>query len=268
MPERGVVGHFGWASPHSKRLTFGLALLALATLICLIGMLGHSGRVSAATDFDVVVHDWVVAHRGDWPKLIQSMLLVTRLGDPPFAVTSTIAAMLWIYSLHRRSIAGVRRSEVFLWLWAILGAWYIGRVLKLYFKRERPPIVNRLVIEMSYSFPSGHSVFAGAFYTTLAILLSRVVPLSRPWLRIFAISLCMLAAITIAMSRVWLGVHYPTDVLAGLLIGSSTVLGVWLVRIGWAHSQPSGQGDQAVEGCWNESQSPGVERTAGLDENN
>ncbi|AGA30052.1 phosphatase PAP2 family protein [Singulisphaera acidiphila] len=244
MPDRGA-GRFWLASAQSKWMTFGCALLVLAALICIVGMLGHSGRVSEATDFDVVLHRWVVAHRGDWPKLTWSMLLVTRFGDPPFAIASTVAAMLWIYSLHRRSIAGIRRSEVLVWLWAILGAWYLGSVLKLYFKRERPPLIDRLVNEGLYSFPSGHSVFAGAFYTTMALLLSRLIPSSRRWRRRFAVVLCLFAALTIALSRVWLGVHYPTDVLAGLLIGSSTVLGVWLARISRAHPQPSGQGDQS-----------------------
>jgi undecaprenyl-diphosphatase len=155
--------------------------------------------------------------------------------------------MIWLYQLHRRSIAGIGRSEAFIWLGAILGARYVGMGLKNLFKRERPPLVGRLVIETSYSFPSGHSVFAGAFYTMLAILLARVIPASRPWLRRAVFALCMLAAITIALSRVWLGVHYPTDVLAGLLVGSSTAAGVWLVRLGWGRWEDADGGDRAVE---------------------
>ncbi|SIN98456.1 undecaprenyl-diphosphatase [Singulisphaera sp. GP187] len=261
MLDRGV-GHFWNNSVRSRGLTWGVILLVLAGLACVVGTLGHPGRISAATDFDMIIHDWVVAHRGAWPTLTRLLRLATRFGDPPFAVTSTLMALCWVFSLHRRSIAGIRRSEVYVWLGTILGAWYLGMGLKLYFKRERPPILDRLVTEASYSFPSGHSVFAGAFYTTMAILLARVVPTTCPWLRRFAIVLCMFAAITIGWSRVWLGVHYPSDVLGGWLIGSTTALGVWLVRIGQAHRRPSSAEVQTVDARRDESGPPGVERTA------
>lgn len=254
MPQHGS-GPFRLATTDSRRLAIGIVLLALAALIVAFGVFFRSGRNLAATSFDIQIHDWVVAQRQHWSRLTQLSLLITQFGDPPVAITSTIVALLGVHWLHRQSIAGIRRSEILVWLGAILGAWLLGVVLKQIFRRERPPIINHLVTETSFSFPSGHSVFAGVFYTTIAILVSRLIPGTRPWLRRVAIALCAGLAVSIALSRVWLGVHYPTDVLAGLLVGSATALGVWLARVGATHANPNDD----MGGSGESSQAPGVE---------
>lgn len=255
------LGWFFRGSARSRFMAYGLVLFALVIIVGVIVVLGHSGRVDEPTDFDVAIHYWVVGLRDGWPRLTRWMLWVTRLGDPPVATVATVVVMLWLGALHRRSIAGIRRREAFIWLGVILGAQYLSRALKLFYERQRPPRINQLVVETAYSFPSGHSVFAGAFYTMLAILLTGIIPSSRVWLRRGVVALCLFAAIAIGLSRVWLGVHYPTDVLAGLLIGSSTAAGVWLIRLGWRHANRTGQGDRSGE-----MSEPGSEnRPAGVD---
>lgn|GEM_PF-1881791 len=248
-PDRRLAGRY------RVLLGCGLMLLAMTMLLGLSHWLGYSISIGGLTDWDRSVHAWVVARRDDWPRVTLFLRGVTWLGDPAFATLATIVVSVVLGALHRRSIGAVRRSDPQVWLGAILVSWMFGRALKLLFKRERPPLVNRLVVESAYSFPSGHSVFAGAFSTLLAILLSRGIPPNRVGLRRVAVTLSFSAAVLIGLSRIWLGVHFPTDVLAGLAIGSALSGGVWLVFTGWneatsrgARSVPSAESSQVPEG--------------------
>jgi undecaprenyl-diphosphatase len=109
-----------------------------------------------------------------------------------------------------------------------LGGWQLvlaaigGAVLSSYFKgaleRARPDHVVKLVDVSSYSYPSGHSLAAASVYLTLAIIASR--HLSARNARVFVLCSAVLLMSCIGCSRAYLGVHYPSDVAAGLLLGS------------------------------------------------
>jgi undecaprenyl-diphosphatase len=208
----------------------GLCLLGLA-----FGQLGHEARVDEPTDLDNFVHDWVVRHRHDWPALTSAFHVATLFGNPDVATLATAVITFGLYVLHRKGLAGVRKAEPFVWLGAILGGRLLSIGLKLFYQRERPPVLNRMVSETTYSFPSGHSVFAAVFFSMLAYVLARMIPATHAWLRLVSVALCVVMAVVVAASRVWLGVHYPTDVLGGLLLGICWVFTVWLVRVGWDH---------------------------------
>jgi undecaprenyl-diphosphatase len=105
---------------------------------------------------------------------------------------------------------------------AVLGGWGFNVLLKLLFDRPRPDLVPRLVEVASASFPSGHAMVAATTYLTLAALLMHVAPAYR--VRAFVLSLGGLLTIVIGTSRVYLGVHWPSDVLAGWAAGT-----VWAV---------------------------------------
>lgn len=222
--------------PVSPR--FFVVLYALAfSLLCLLGIafgeLGHIARIEEPTGLDQSIHAWVVAHRVRWPILTLIFRWATLFGDPEVATVATVSITIGLFYLHRQGLAGVRQAEPFVWLGALLGGRFLSILLKLAYQRERPPLVNRLVSESTYSFPSGHSVFAAVFFVMLAFVLARMIPASRVWQRVIAVLLCVLFALVVAASRVWLGVHYPTDVLGGLLLGFSWALTVWLIRNGW-----------------------------------
>jgi undecaprenyl-diphosphatase len=136
----------------------------------------------------------------------------------------------------------VRAAEPFVWLVAILGGRLLSLLFKELFKRERPPVLHRLVPETTYSFPSGHSVFAAVFFSMLAYVVVRSIRPDRVALRLTASLGCVVLAVAVAASRVWLGVHYPTDVMGGLLLGVGWVFSVWLARAGWHSWRHSGVG--------------------------
>ena len=220
-----------------RRLTpwqYAGGFLAIALLGFVLDRLGNAGRVDNPADLDVRVHDWVVHHRDAWPRTTALLLTVTRFGNPAFAVPATLAVGAGLLALARYKVAGLRPSEAVVWLVTILGSFYLGLGLKEFFRRARPPVIDRLVAENSYSFPSGHSVFAGVFFAMLAVVLTRLIPPRRLGLRLGSFAACFAAALTIGASRVWLGVHYPTDVLGGLLLGSGWVYVVGLGRRAWS----------------------------------
>jgi undecaprenyl-diphosphatase len=111
----------------------------------------------------------------------------------------------------------------------------LNLALKLWFRRERPPELHRLIEEGGFSFPSGHSAFAGVFFGMLALLIARGTPERPAWFRVVGVLACLVLAVLVAASRVWVGVHYPSDVIGGLLVGAGWAVAAWLVRTGWAH---------------------------------
>ncbi|MEO7093557.1 MAG: phosphatase PAP2 family protein, partial [Polyangiales bacterium] len=92
-------------------------------------------------------------------------------------------------------------------------------VLKSAFGRHRPTIVSALSTEIDLSFPSGHSLISSAIYPTLALLLARSSSDRR--LQVFVLAAAASLMLTIGVTRVYIGVHYPTDVLGGWMLGLS-----------------------------------------------
>ena len=146
---------------------------------------------------------------------------LTALGGPT-VLGLTVAAVIGYLLLH-----GLYRHAAFVLL-ASAGGWLLNGVLKEWFARPRPDVVPHLRDVMSLSFPSGHALTSAAIFLTLGALLMRVA--ERRLVKFYCMFVAVLATLLVGATRVYLGVHYPTDVLAGWLIGVSWALVCWLLE--------------------------------------
>jgi undecaprenyl-diphosphatase len=109
---------------------------------------------------------------------------------------------------------------------SVIGGMILSVLLKDVFDRPRPEIVPHLVYASSSSFPSGHSMMSSVTYLTLAALLAR--SHERKRIKAFFLLLAGLVIALVGVTRVYLGVHWPTDVLAGWMAGSVWAMLCWL----------------------------------------
>lgn len=146
---------------------------------------------------------------------------VTALGSG-FVLGLAVAAITGFLLLQ-----GMTRTALFI-LAASVGGWVLNNGLKEVFGRARPTVVPHLSEVASLSFPSGHAMTSAAVYLTLGVLLMRLA--DRPITKFYCLGVAMLATFLIGTTRVYLGVHYPTDVLGGWLIGFAWALLCWIVE--------------------------------------
>lgn len=139
---------------------------------------------------------------------------LTMIGSSKILIPALIvlAVILFVLLKHRK--------ELVLLLGGMLGSTLLNHLLKDIYKRARPDI-HRIAEEVGYSFPSGHSMAAFTFYFLITYLLWRHIHLRR-W-RIVLLLFSAFMIIAIGLSRVYLGVHYPSDVLAGYWVSACWV---------------------------------------------
>lgn len=152
--------------------------------------------------------------------LSETLRDVTALGSW-FSLTLITVAVVGFFLIARRL-----RMALFVSI-GIGGGWLLNDVLKDVFGRVRPDIVPHAAQVFTASFPSSHAMMSTIVYLTLGALLSRAQP-QRP-LQFYFISLAVLIAMIVGISRVYLGVHWPSDVLAGWALGAAWALAWWLI---------------------------------------
>jgi undecaprenyl-diphosphatase len=153
---------------------------------------------------------------------------ITALGGT--AVLTLLTALVVVFLL----VAGRWQVALFV-LVAVGGGQIVSTLLKLGIDRPRPDLVSHLMVETSRSFPSGHAMMSAVTYLTLGSLLARIVPERR--LKIFFIAVAVFLTAIVGISRVYLGVHWPSDVLAGWCAGFVWAIGCWLVARWWLKSR-------------------------------
>ncbi|HEX5831240.1 MAG TPA: phosphatase PAP2 family protein [Gemmatimonadaceae bacterium] len=196
------------------RVALGLLLLA-GLAICVLASWAFAALADAVTEgdtlwFDVAALRWVAAHRPPW--VVPAAVEITTLGTwGVVLLASGIAALFLALTRHRYSAGLV--------LAATAGVMLINSLLKLGFDRPRPRVFAWSVDVLTSSFPSGHAAAAAAAYGTIAYVAARLQ--RHHWARRLTLLTAVLLVLAIAASRVLLGVHYPSDVLGGLLVGTA-----------------------------------------------
>lgn len=166
-----------------------------------------------AGDPETLIFDKAILHklqqiRG--PELNQSMTDITALGS--FSVITLFACVIAIFLIAHKDWNGL--TYIFI---MALGTLVIPGGLKEIFNRERPDVLNQIAYVKSSSFPSGHSFGATVAYFSLAFLLAREIKEIKVEVLYY-----ILASIVVALvgtSRMYLGVHYPTDIVGGICVG-------------------------------------------------
>jgi undecaprenyl-diphosphatase len=177
--------------------------------------------------------------------LEESMRDVTALGSTGVLTFITLAVAGFLV-LQRKAHAA--------WfvVVAVGGGMLLSTLFKMGFDRPRPDLVPHGAMVYTASFPSGHSMMAAVTYLTLGALLARVQPHRR--LKLYLLGLAIVLAAAVGVSRVYLGVHWPTDVLAGWTLGAAWALLcwaglLWLQRRGQVESEaPEPDAAERAEG--------------------
>ncbi len=145
---------------------------------------------------------------------------ITSLGSASVLVLITTATIIYFLLVRRWATALL----IFV---AVAGGQVLSSLLKVGIDRPRPELVSHLVTETSLSFPSGHAMLSAVTYLTLGSLAARFLP--GRVAKVYVLSLSVLVAVLVGVSRIYLGVHWPSDVLAGWCAGFARAMLCWLV---------------------------------------
>jgi len=195
-------------------LSYGGALLALVLFERLADEIGEGDTIR----FDQAVRGFV--HGFASPGVTRVMTALTEIGNIGTVVIATLLGclLLWIY--------GRRKGAVLLSV-TVAGATVLMFLLKLLFHRQRPSPYFGIATPRDFSFPSGHALVAFCFWGVLAVIVSTEQRRLASRIAMWVLAVAMVLGI--GLSRIYLGVHYPSDVLGGYLAAVVWVTGVGVV---------------------------------------
>jgi undecaprenyl-diphosphatase len=202
----------------AHRIDSKILVLFLVLSLAAFGLLWLAGEVLEGDTFAIdrvilrglrTTADTAIPIGPKW--LAHAMVDVTALGSVTVLTLITILAVSYLLAIRKHTTA------VFVAL-AVASSAVLSSALKSEFHRMRPDVVPHLVEVSSASFPSGHAMNSALVYLTLATLLARSQKEAR--VRIFLIAVAIVLTLLVGISRVYLGVHWPSDVVAGWSLGA------------------------------------------------
>lgn len=212
---RPIFGLLRLIAPHVRDFYAAVGIFLFVGLALLMGgALAFAGLAEVVSDGEIQAIDdsillWMNRHAN--PTLDAAALEITALGGVVVVWTVILISSVFLWQTKHHY------SVYLLWI-AVLGGNAINFTLKGLFARPRPQLFEwRVPFAPHSSFPSGHSTTAVVLYITLAYLLARLEPSRR--MRRLTLAVAALLVFLIGASRVYLGVHHPSDVLAGFAVG-------------------------------------------------
>ncbi|MFL6737394.1 MAG: phosphatase PAP2 family protein [Sphingomonas sp.] len=206
-------------SMDKRLLAFGLFAVGC---VAIFAKIAEDVVDRESSQLDRAVSLWI--HRWDTPALDHVMKFFSLVGS--FPVLMCVAVVILIWCLRRKDFAA------FAGLCGVIALdETLNRILKNTFDRPRPTLFEEIATLHTYSFPSGHAMAAAANYGMMAIVVARLAPSMRGWVIGGELALAMM----IGLSRIYLGVHWATDVLAGYAAGAA----ILFVGILWLEVHPS-----------------------------
>lgn len=205
------------AFPHRPGLGWLIALCLAAGLTLCFGWIAEEMLEGDTSAFDR--HVLLLFRRpGDPAQLLGPAWLPELLRDVTSLGSTVVLGLILLLVVTYLVLARKRVPAAFV-LVAVLGGQILSSVLKLAFDRPRPNLIPDAPQVFTASFPSGHAMLSAITYLTLGVLLARIDPCAAT--RRFYILAGIILALIVGISRVALGVHWPSDVLAGWSIGSA-----------------------------------------------
>ena len=207
-----------WLEPGLLFLVFsGASLLWLFFKLADEVAEGETGRIDKA--ILLALHPANGPDAGRGPRWLWEVARdITGLGSTA-VLCLIVAATIGFLLLARR-----RRTALFVFAATSLAA-LANQLLKLHFQRPRPDLIPNYMYLDTWSFPSGHAMLSATVYLTLGALLARLTPVR--YLRLYILGIAALLSLLVGISRIYLGVHWPSDVLAGWAAGAAWALGAW-----------------------------------------
>lgn len=165
------------------------------------------------------------------PLFEEAVRDITALGSFLVLTLVTLAAVGFL-------VASKRNAEAGMLAFAAIGGQVLSETLKAFVGRPRPDLVAHVVETTSASFPSGHSMMSAAIFLTIGAMLARVQPQRR--LKTYIHVTALVLTVLVGASRVYLGVHWPTDVIAGWCLGALWAILCWSVVAWFTRSKDDG----------------------------
>ncbi|KON70564.1 hypothetical protein AKG34_18525 [Peribacillus butanolivorans] len=204
------------------KLKFQLSIAFVLSVIFLIGFSIMAFTISAYEflNFDRAVISFVQGLES--PFLTTIMKVFTFIGSSSSIIILSLLVLFYLYKVLKH------RLELVLFSAVVVGSTLLNLILKLFFQRARPDL-HRLIEIGGYSFPSGHAMNAFTLYGILTFLLWRHI--STMWGRTLLILFSVMMILTIGISRIYLGVHYPSDIIGGYLAsGCWLAISIWVFQ--------------------------------------